>query len=666
MCGICGILDLRGNRFHGEELESMSEVLRHRGPDDQGSFRSGPVALGFRRLSIVDLAGGHQPMCNEDRSVWIVFNGEIYNHAELRPSLEKLGHRFASNSDTETIIHLYEEYGDNCVSHLRGMFAFAIWDGRRNRLFCARDRLGIKPFYYALTGNRFAFASEIKALFEMQDLKALLNRRALPEFFTFGYLSAEETLYHNVYKLLPGHRLCIDLASKKPQPEVTQYWDLNNAPQTRLLDEAQCVSQFRELFTDTVRSHLMSDVPLGVFLSGGLDSSSIAAVMASLKKERIKTFSVGYAENQYSELPYARAVAEHIGAEYNEVILGPEDFFTSLPQIIWHEDEPLVWPSSVALLFVSRLASEKVKVVLTGEGGDELFAGYLKYRVALWNLRGGPLYRAVAPRFVKQMVRKALASDLGPDWLLRKLRHSFLYHPESLEQIYFDNFYAAFPQHEQPQLFDNALNDELHDVNAYANSMRYFPANGLNGNALNDLLHMDIKTYLVELLMKQDQMSMAASIESRVPFLDHKVVEFAASLPARYKLRFSTGKYLLRKAMARDLPPKVLRRNKKGFPTPIRPWLRNQLFEKLKTILTDGRLAERHLVKPNYVEYLLNAHRQGLSSATEGCWRLLNFELWCRIFLDRDDSVHASRLTCEHLAFHKPGLVKQPQALLPS
>ncbi|PYU11620.1 MAG: asparagine synthase (glutamine-hydrolyzing) [Acidobacteria bacterium] len=666
MCGICGILDLRGSGFLGEELEAMSNVLRHRGPDDRGSFHSGPVAFGFQRLSIVDLSGGHQPMCNEDRSVWIVFNGEIYNHAELRPRLEKLGHRFASNSDTETIVHLYEEYGNDCVSHLRGMFAFAIWDARRNRLFCARDRLGIKPFYFAMTSERFAFASEIKALFELRDFKASLNRRALPEFFTFGYLAAQETLYQNVHKLLPGNRLCIDLTAENPQPQVTEYWDLNNVPPENPLGEAQCISQFRELFTETVRSHLMSDVPLGVFLSGGLDSSAIAAVMASLKKEPIQTFSVGYAENQYSELPYGRAVAKHIGAEYNEVILGPEDFFATLPRLIWHEDEPLVWPSSVALFFVSRLASEKVKVVLTGEGGDELFAGYLKYRVALWNLRGGPLYRAIVPQFVRQTVRKALSSEVGPDWMLRKLRHSFLYDPESFEQVYFDNFYAAFPQQQQPQLFDNALNDELCDVNAYANSMQYFPASGLNGNALNDLLYLDIKTYLVELLMKQDQMSMAASIESRVPFLDHKVVEFAAGLPARYKLRFSSGKYLLRKAMTRDLPPEVLKRNKKGFPTPIRPWLRNQLFEKLKVILTDGRLAERRLVKPGYVEYLLNAHRQGSSSATEGCWRLLNFELWCRIFLDRDDTVRSSQPTREHFAFCGPGSGKYSEVVLPS
>jgi asparagine synthase (glutamine-hydrolysing) len=463
---------------------------------------------------------------------------------------------------------------------------------------------------------------------------------------------------------MPGHRLCLNLAVENAQPEITQYWDSKSSLPEKLFSEADYVAQFRDLFTDTVRSHLMSDVPLGVFLSGGLDSSSIAAVMASLRKEPIQTFSVGYAENQYSELPYARAVAKHIGAEYNEVILGPDDFFNSLPQLIWHEDEPLVWPSSVALFFVSRLASEKVKVVLTGEGGDELFAGYLKYRVALWNLRGGPLYRRFVPRFLQHTVRKALSAEFAPDWALRKLRHSFLYHPDSFEQIYFDNFYTAFPQHEQPLLFTRELNNELRDVNAYENSMRYFPANGLNGNALNDLLYADIKTYLVELLMKQDQMSMAASIEIRVPFLDHRMVEFAAGLPSRYKLRFSSGKYLLRKAMARDLPPEVLQRNKKGFPTPVRPWLRNQLFERLSAILTDGRMAERKLIEPSYVQHLLNSHRQGNSSATEGCWRLLNFELWCRLFLDRDVRVGHFHLTQEQPAFCRSDLATQSKTLL--
>ena len=637
-----------------EELEAMSKVIRHRGPDDQGTLFSGPLAFGFRRLSIIDLSGGHQPMCSEQQDVWIVFNGEIYNHAELRAGLEKLGHRFASKSDTETIVHLYEEYGDDCVRLLRGMFAFVIWDSRRKRLFCARDRLGIKPFYYAIGDKRFAFASEMKSLFELKDFKPSLNTRALPEFFAFGYLSTHETLYRNVYKLLPGHCLYIDLTAENLKPRITQYWDLNvpQAESERPTNERDCISQFRDLFTETVRGHLMSDVPLGVFLSGGLDSSSIAAVMASLKKEPIHTFSVGYAEDEFSELPYARAVAKHVGAQYNEVILGPDDFFASLPKLIWHEDEPLVWPSSVALFFVSQLARKKVKVVLTGEGGDELFAGYLKYRVALWNMRGAPIYRNMVPRPVQDVVRKALAPGLGLDWVSRKLRHSFLYYPDKFEQIYFDNFYTAFPQSHQPRLFTQTLNNELHDVDAYANCMQYFPPKGLNGNALNQLLYIDIKTYLVELLMKQDQMSMAASIESRVPFLDHKVVEFAASLPARYKLRFFSGKRLLRKAMAGQLPQEVLRRNKKGFPTPIRPWLRNQLFDKLSTILTDGRMAARQIVDQNYVQNLLNAHRQGDSFATDGCWRLLTFELWNRIFLDRDTEMINSRPSSNGDAAH--------------
>jgi len=411
MCGICGVLELRGGRFREEDLQAMSNALLHRGPDDQGKLLAGPLAFGFRRLSIVDLAGGHQPMTNEDGTLWIVFNGEIYNHRELRPALEQRGHRYATNSDTETILHLYEEYGEDCVHHLRGMFAFAIWDTRRKQLFCARDRLEIKPFYYAIVGNRFAFASEVKALFEIPSFQPRLNRRALPEFFTFGYISSDETLFEGVRKLLPGYRLQIDLTNRDAEPQIAQYWDLDMFPSERELSEGEYIEQFRDEFTETVRKHLMSDVPVGVFLSGGLDSSSIAAVMADLRKEPIQTFSVGYAENEYSELPYARQVAKHIGAEYNEVILGPEEFFASLPQLIWHEDEPLVWPSSVALFYVSRLAREKVKVVLTGEGADEMFAGYLKYRATLWNLRAGPLYRKLVPDLLQELVQKALLGE---------------------------------------------------------------------------------------------------------------------------------------------------------------------------------------------------------------------------------------------------------------
>ena len=637
MCGICGLLTLDNGCLPSEaELRAMAGALLHRGPDDEGYHLAGPLGLGFRRLSIVDLVSGHQPMTNEDGTLRIVFNGEIYNHPELRPELERRGHRYATTSDTETIVHLYEEYGDDCVHHLRGMFAFAIWDARKRRLFCARDRLGIKPFYYAMLGGRFAFASEIKAFYELTDFHPRPNRRALPEFFAFGYMASDETLFEGVRKLLPGHRLSVDLAAPHPQPEIACYWDLNLSPDESFRSEADYLVHFEKLFTESIRIHLMSDVPLGVFLSGGLDSSAIAATMASLRQDQIKTFSVGYAEDQFSELPYARLVAKHIGAEYNEIMLGPEEFFANLPELIWHEDEPIVWPSSVALHSVSRLAREKVKVVLTGEGGDEIFAGYLKYRVTLWNQSYGPLYRKWSPGLLQRLAREMLESDLLPDAVRRKLRHTFLYHPAAFEKIYFDNFYCAFPQDQQSRLFTRELADELRGVNAYANAIQLFPPDDGNDSLLNRLLYLDIKTYLVELLMKQDQMSMAASIESRVPFLDHKLVEFAARIPARHKVRFLSAKYLLRRAMEGKLPTEVLRRNKKGFPTPIKPWLRHQLFDRLSAILNDGRLAERGLLNPSYVRDLLESHRRGLSDATEACWRLLNFELWNRIFIDGD------------------------------
>ncbi len=636
MCGICGVLDLHNGGFPAREMEAMSATLQHRGPDDHGIFFSEPASFGFRRLSIIDLSGGKQPMCNENSSIWIVFNGEIYNHCELRPALERCGHRYASNSDTETILHLYEEYGTDCVHHLRGMFAFAIWDTTRKRLFCARDRLGIKPFYYTLKDERFIFASEIKTLLEADGVQSRLNRRALPEFFAFGYLASDETLFEGVRKLMPGHRLLIDLAGKDKRPQISQYWDLDTAQSAVARTESDYIDEFRELFTQTVRSHLMSDVPVGVFLSGGLDSSAIAAEMAALRKDRIETFSVGYADDRYSELPYARIMAKHIGSVHNEVLLGPNDFFESLPSLIWNEDEPLVWPSSVSLFFVSRLAAKKVKVVLTGEGGDELFAGYLKYRAALWNLRWGSAYRKFVPSHVQRATRRILSSDVGPDWIIRKLRHSFLYHPDRFEEMYFDNFYCAFPEGQQSKLFTRELSDDLSDANPYANEMKFFPSRTGNGNLLNRLLYLDIKTYLVELLMKQDQMSMAASIESRVPFLDHKVVEFAAHLPARMKIRNLSGKYLLRRAMEDRLPVEILRRTKKGFPTPVQPWLRGPLFERLSAVLTDGRLAERQIVRTGFVNSLLEMHRRNNARATDGCWRLLNFELWNRVFIDRD------------------------------
>ena len=649
MCGICGVLALSGGRAATqEELRPMTSAIFHRGPDDDGYYVAAPAALGFRRLSIVDLAGGHQPMSNEDGTVWIVFNGEIYNHKEIRAELERRGHRYATKSDTETIVHAYEEYGDDCVQHLRGMFAFAIWDARRKRLFCVRDRLGIKPFYYTIHDGRFAFASEIKALLELPGLRAKMNRAALPEFFSLGYLADDQTMFEGIHKLQPGHRLSITLDGRNEAPHIEQYWDLDITPDESLPSEEAYVERFRELFEESVRLRLMSDVPLGVFLSGGLDSSAIAATMTGMMSERLKTFSVGYAEDKFSELPYAKLVADALGAEYNEVRMGPEDFWGILPQMVWQEDEPLVWPSSVALHFVSRLARQKVTVVLTGEGGDEVFAGYLKYRVTLWNTRWGPLYRRLTPGALQSLVRGTLGSRALPEPVRRKLRHSFLYYPEAFEKIYFDNFYSVFPQDEQARLFTPRLAAELRGTSAYAGSMAFYRS-GDRESLLSRLLYLDIKTYLVELLMKQDQMSMSASIESRVPFLDHKLVEFAARIPARHKVRYLSGKYLLRRAMAERLPEEILNRNKMGFPTPTKLWLRHQLFERVAALLTDGRLAERGIVNAGYLRDLLDAHRRGLTDATDALWRLVNFELWNRVFLDRDPALQP-RSPEEHAA----------------
>jgi len=648
MCGICGVLSLEAaarsfGAAAGEELRAMAGAIFHRGPDDEGYLAEAPIGFGFRRLSIVDLAGGHQPMSNEDGTVWIIFNGEIYNHADLRPDLERRGHRYRTRSDTETIVHLYEEYGDDCVTHLRGMFAFAIWDARKRRLFCARDRLGIKPFYYAMGGGRFAFASEMKALFALPEFAPKMRRGALPEFFALGYIASDETMFEGVRKLMPGHTLSLALGEPAPQPVTRRYWDVDITPDETLKTEEEFLARFEELFTESVRLRLMSDVPLGVFLSGGLDSSAIAAVMAGLMKERLKTFSVGYAEDEYSELPYAKLVAEHIGAEYNEVLLTADGFWQELPRLVWHEDEPMVWPSSVSLHAVSRLAREKVTVVLTGEGGDELFAGYLKYRATLWNLRWAPRYEKFVPELLRDGIRSALNSSLLPAGTRRKLRHTFLHHPNRFEQIYFDNWYSVFPQHLHGALFTRELADELRAGNAYAGSLAFFPQNGGAESLLSRLLYLDIKTYLVELLMKQDQMSMAASIESRVPFLDHTLLEFAARIPARHKVRYLSGKYLLRRAMERRLPAEILNRTKMGFPTPVKVWLRHQLFERAAALLTDGRLEARGLLNAGFICDLLDGHRRGRVDATDAVWRLVNFELWCRIQFDRDVEVMPHR-----------------------
>ncbi|HEY1400986.1 MAG TPA: asparagine synthase (glutamine-hydrolyzing) [Terriglobales bacterium] len=632
MCGIAGILEFgRDDRADSAALRNMCQIMAHRGPDDDGFYTDGPAGIGMRRLSIVDLATGHQPISNEDGSLWIVFNGEIYNHLSLREQLIARGHSYRTHSDTETIIHLFEEYGRDCVQHLRGMFAFAIWDRNRKALFIARDRLGIKPLYYQLTPERLLFGSEVKVILAHGGIRPEFCRAALPEFLAFGYLSGEETLYSGIRKLLPGHTMEIGLDGG---PEIRQYWDLDASSPHESRDENYYIRNYRELLEGAVNSHLMSDVPLGVFLSGGLDSSAVAALMTKIRREPIETFSVGYAEQTYSELPFARIVSDHIKSQHREVLVSEQDFFNALPHLIWHEDEPIVWPSSVSLYFVAKLARERVTVVLTGEGSDETLAGYTRYAFTLKNAALDRAYRSVVPGALRRGLRNTVAtSSLLGATLRRKLEHTFLAKDgASWASFYFDNFFSAFAEAEQNELLTSEFVSEFAPSTAYKNVLEYWEHS--SGEMLQRLLYADIKTYLVELLMKQDNMSMAASIESRVPFLDHVLVEFATRIPREVQIKGLAGKTILKKAVEDILPQSTIYRPKLGFPTPWSGWLAGPRLETIREMLVEPRSLDRGYFRREAIERLFNEHRDKHRDNYDRIWRLLNLELWHRICLE--------------------------------
>ncbi len=633
MCGICGIaLPKKLNRRVDEaQLKRMRDTLVHRGPDDAGSFIDGGIGLGHRRLSIVDLGGGHQPMTNEDGQVQIVFNGEIYNHRDHRPMLESRGHRYRTSSDTETIIHLYEEFGIEAVQYLRGMFAFAIWDGGKQRLVIARDRLGVKPVYYALSqdGELF-FASEIKALIEARAVKPELNYDVLSDFAANRYTSGDETLFRGVRRLPPGHTL----VWQGGKVEIARFWDVSFAKHESPLSDRQYIEQFDQLFRESVRLRLMADVPLGMFLSGGIDSTAIAGVMSKLVSDPIKTFSVAFAEREANELEFARMAARAFKTEHHEIVVSPKEFFDALPAMVYQEDEPIAHPSSIPLYFVSKLAADHVKVVLTGEGSDELLAGYDKYRKTIYNLALGRAYNSVIPSPLRGLVKQVIENGSGALTVRQKLARTFLCVPSDIESIYFDNF-SVFSRQRQQSLFTAETRARIAESNPYRTSL------ALMGEAdavtmLDQLLAADMKTYLHELLMKQDQMSMAASIESRVPFLDHKLVEFAARLPERMKLRGLTTKYILRQAMAGKIPAEILTRKKMGFPVPVGAWLRGDFRPLLDEYVLGARAMERGIFEPDFVRNMVARHEAGENHA-ERLWMLMNFEIWQRRFLDGQD-----------------------------
>jgi asparagine synthase (glutamine-hydrolysing) len=614
MCGICGIAFADPSRaVLPRTLDAMMTIMAHRGPDDHGQHLAGSVGFGHRRLSIVDLAGGHQPLSNEDGSVWIAFNGEIYNHAELRVELEAAGHRYRTHSDTETLVHLYEAEGIRAPRRLRGMFAYAIWDDPRQRLVLTRDHTGIKPLYFApVADGGLVFGSEIKCLAASGLVDIEVDPTCIEEYFASGHVSGERTLLRGVFKLPAG----ATLVWEGGRWSIERYWTIPEPNAT--VSEPAAADEFWTRFVDSVRSQLMSDVPLGAFLSGGIDSSLLVAAMRAAGVDRIKTFSVGYSEAEASELPVARMVARALGTEHHEAIVEGSRFFDDLPELTWQRDLPLSFSASIPLYHLARLAGEHVTVVLTGEGSDELFAGYGRYPRGLLNMRWG----RTLDRTLPGNLRRGLAATvrrLGSGYVGTRLARSFLANPGTFEHGYLEPFSdVASPAR------GALLSPDLSMARPWGDLDAMVARELLEKHPLEALLRYDTQTYLEELLMKQDAMSMAASIESRVPFLDHLLVEWATTVPASAKLRGRVGKVLVREAARAHLPRQVVDGPKRGFLVPLGRWLREQGRGSLDAYLPS---AGDPFVEDAFARRLVREHADG-RDRTGTLWRLLAFQVW--------------------------------------
>ena len=634
MCGICGIVGLNSaaEKFGQPDIVRMCDALAHRGPDDSGCYfadfkcEAGPgrVGLGHRRLSIIDLAKGHQPLSNEDGTVWIVFNGEIYNFQELRPALVAQGHRFRTDSDTEVIVHLYEQKGPGCLQELRGMFAFAIWDSSARSLFLARDRLGKKPLCYRVEKERILFASEIKSILQAGGVPRKLSLEALHHYLTYQYVPHPLTMFQGIAKLPPGHHL----TWKDGRAEVREYWRPTCRPEP--LKEAECVARVRELLTESVRLRLISDVPLGAFLSGGLDSSIVVGLMAKLSNAPVKTFSIGFAEKRYDELDYARAVARHFKTEHREFVVRP-NAIEIIPKLVWHYDEPFADSSAIPTYYVSQITRQHVKVALTGDAGDEGFAGYPRYRavkLGLWFDRlPGFLRRALAGKYWQRLPVSVEQKTKG-----RRLRRLFeaLNLPPKERYV---RWCAIFDDGRKAALYSPELRAALAPV-ASAKIFEEEYAKAPEADFLAATMFVDFMRYLPDdLLFKVDIASMAHGLECRAPFLDHKLVEFIGRIPTDLKLRGFTTKYLLRRAFGEMLPPEILRRSKMGFGVPISDWFRGELQGYLRETLLDPSALRRGYFAPESVRQLVEDHVAARADHGYRLWALLMFELWHRRFL---------------------------------
>ncbi len=609
-------------------VKEMADAIIHRGPDDEGFYVSGQIGLGFRRLSIIDLSGGHQPLSNEDGTVWIVFNGEIYNYQDLRRELIAKGHTFRTKSDTEVIVHLYEEYGTDCVRHLRGMFGFAIWDARERSLFLARDRVGIKPLYYFLDKKFLAFGSELKAILADPAIPREVDPELIDRFLTYFYVPGGQTLLKNLFKLEPGHTLL----AKDGRLEVRRYWDLDFSGSDVKQSGRDFEGQLIELLDETVNLHMISDVPVGFLLSGGLDSTAMLSFAAHKTDKPISTFTIGFSSDSVvDERPFARLAAQRFGSKHYELSISPADFASFLPQYVWHMEEPVCEPPAIALYYISKLARQHVTVLISGEGGDEAFAGYENYRNIFWfeHMKAalGPLQKPVGQ---------------GMTLLGRQLHSRVLTKYGARMGVPFEEYYLGrtsspfefFPR-ERSKFYSETMGRHV-NAERSANATRQYLSRAGDYNLLNKMLYVDTNTWLPdELLIKADKMTMANSIELRVPLLDHKVLEFAAGLPRNQKVRRLTMKYLAKKALRGRVPEEIVNRRKAGFPVPYRMWLRSNLRDWVTEILLDRKTVSRGYFRKSAVEKLVRHNSHGTDYSKE-LFSLVVLELWHRIFEDRD------------------------------
>jgi asparagine synthase (glutamine-hydrolysing) len=626
MCGIAGFYGLEDKNL----IKKMCNAIKHRGPDDYGYFIDKNICLGNRRLSIIDVKGGHQPIHNEDESIWIVFNGEIYNYKEIKQKLESKGHRFYTNSDTEVIVHAYEEYGERCPEKLRGMFAFAIWDSNKKILFLARDRLGIKPLYYTKLGDVFLFASEIKAILEY-PIKREIDLEALNQYITFRYVLGEKTLFKGIKRLIPAHILIL----KEKNIEVSKYWDLKYE-QCRF-DEKYYEKKLLKILKESIKSHLISDVPIGVYLSGGLDSSSVLALMKQIGVNDIKTITIGFGSDDIvNELQYARKVSEYFETDHHE-ILSDRTCLKMLPIITWYMDEPLADATTIPTYILSNFSKKYFTVALTGEGGDEMFGGYVQYRTIMMANK----FR-IFPKFLMKNVTKIIPlkimdrifqypTSLGEKGKERILE--FISSYEDLAKLYV-SFVSLFSEKDKNELYSEGMKMGTNNFEIY----KLFKENYFFGTNLSNFLEKmfitELKTWLPNyILLRLDKMTMANAVEGRVPYLDHKLAEFSATIPFDLKIRGMNEKYIFRKAMSKYLPKIIKRRKKYPFFIPIHAW-RDEIKEIANNLLSRDEFEKRGFFKYNYIKNALKNYEKSKLIYSRQIWSMLTFELWYRIFIE--------------------------------